>query len=386
MAKLTIKAKVTDDSKSKLEFLNREYGSFQAYLQGKKDIDLYSATKQQADRLKQRILKFGGRINGKKQYPLILRRDLINIRKDSKFPCVYWMKVPVYPKSVNLRIQTDYRHQLTEYDLREAKVIQQAGQWYIFLCIEKESEEPKPASNILAIDLGVRHIAVTTNTANTRPNFYGKDLRRIRGFYFNLRRKLGQKKAFYKIKAVKNREFLQVNYELHRISKEIVDEARRTNAIIVVGKLKGIRQRIKAGRRVRRLINNFPYHRLVQYIKYKAEWIGIKVIEVSEAYTSQTCHNCHVRDKAARKTQRMFECKNCGSQCNADYNGSMNIMQRALGILSKVGHLDYPRTSGDCRQEQDDHRGIPHALAVGVVKDDYVRTALDTIEERLLVH
>ena len=45
-----------------------------------------------------------------------------------------------------------------------------------------------------------------------------------------------------------------------------------------------------------------------------------------------------------------------------------------------------PETSGDCRQEQDDHRGIPHALAVGVVKDDYVRTALDTIEERLLVH
>src|SRR5690606_41443186 len=134
--------------------------------------------------------------------------------------------------------------------------------------------------NILAIDLGVRHIAVTTNTANTRPNFYGKDLRQIRGFHFNLRRKLGQKKAFYKIKQLKNREFLQVNHELHRISKEIVDEAKRTNAVIVVGKLKGIRQRIKAGRRVRRLVNNFPYYRLVQYIRYKAEWVGISVLEV----------------------------------------------------------------------------------------------------------
>ena len=95
---------------------------------------------------------------------------------------------------------------------------------------------------------------------------------------------------------------------------------------------------------------------------------GIKLIEVSEADTSQTCHNCHVRDKAARKTQGMFECKNCRSECNADYNGSMNIMQRALGILSKVGGiLDYPRTSGDCRQKQNDHRGIPHASAMGVV-------------------
>jgi transposase len=87
--------------------------------------------------------------------------------------------------------------------LREAKVVQREGEWYIYLCIEKENEEPKPASNVLAIDLGVRHIAVTTNTANTRPNFYGRKLREIRGFHFWLRRKLGQRKAFYKIKQLK---------------------------------------------------------------------------------------------------------------------------------------------------------------------------------------
>ena len=44
------------------------------------------------------------------------------------------------------------------------------------------------------------------------------------------------------------------------------------------GKLKGIRQRIKAARRVRRLINNFPYYRLVQYIRYKAAWFDIRVM------------------------------------------------------------------------------------------------------------
>ena len=217
LPKLTIKAKVTDDSKTKIELLKGEYGRFQTYIQGKQDVDLYSATKQQADRLRDRIIKRGGKLNPKKQYPMILRRDLIDVQKDSKFPCVYWMKVPVYPKSINLRIQTDCRHDLTEYDLREAKVIQQAGEWYIFLCIEKEIEQPKqPASNVLAIDLGVRHIAVTTNTANSRPNFYGKELRQTRGFHFNLRRKLGKKKAFYKIRALKDREFLQVNRELHR--------------------------------------------------------------------------------------------------------------------------------------------------------------------------
>jgi hypothetical protein len=36
------------------------------------------------------------------------------------------------------------------------------------------------------------HIAVTVNTANTKPNFYGNALRQIRGFHFWLRRRLGQ--------------------------------------------------------------------------------------------------------------------------------------------------------------------------------------------------
>jgi hypothetical protein len=51
---------------------------------------------------------------------------------------------------------------------------------------------------------------------------YGAVLRGIRGFYFNLRRKLGEKKASDKIKSLKNIEFLQVNHELHKISKTML--------------------------------------------------------------------------------------------------------------------------------------------------------------------
>ena len=137
----------------------------------------------------------------------------------------------------------------------------------LFMYSKKEYEKSKPVENVLAIDLGVRYISVTTNTANTRPNCYCRNLRRIRGGkYFNLRRKLASKMVFYKIVNLKNKEFLQVNYELHKISKEIVEEAKRTNAIIVVGKLINIRQkikRIKASKSLRRLINSLLYYRLV---------------------------------------------------------------------------------------------------------------------------
>jgi hypothetical protein len=51
----------------------------------------------------------------------------------------------------------------------------------------------------------------------------------------------GEKKAYDKIKSLKNIEFLQVNHELHKISKAIAEEAKRMNAVIVLGKLKSIR-------------------------------------------------------------------------------------------------------------------------------------------------
>lgn len=136
--RITIKAKVTDDSKAKLQLLEDEHRRFQAYLHGIKEVELYSETKQQADRFLDKVVKHGGKLDPKKEYPLILRRDLIDVKKDSKFDCVYWMKVPVYPKSINLRIQTDCRHDLTQYVLKESKVVRSYGDWYVYITIEKE--------------------------------------------------------------------------------------------------------------------------------------------------------------------------------------------------------------------------------------------------------
>ena len=162
-------------------------------------INLYSATKQQA----QRALKKIKQPNQKKQYPVILRRDLVDIEKDIKFEGVYWMKIPAYPNSINIRIKTSCKYELTEYSIRECKILKTQDVRYIFITIEKQDEAITPADNVLAVDLGCKNIAVTVNTINTKPNFYGATLRGIRGFYFNLRRKLGEKKASDKIKSLK---------------------------------------------------------------------------------------------------------------------------------------------------------------------------------------
>ena len=69
-ARRTIKAKIFELRKGKEELLKRNTRTSNATFNGDKSAPLYSATKQQADRLLKRI----GRSKEGKEYPLILRR------------------------------------------------------------------------------------------------------------------------------------------------------------------------------------------------------------------------------------------------------------------------------------------------------------------------
>ncbi|MEW6732188.1 MAG: zinc ribbon domain-containing protein [Acidobacteriota bacterium] len=53
---------------------------------------------------------------------------------------------------------------------------------------------------------------------------------------------------------------------------------------------------------------------------------GIKVDEVSEAYTSKTCHACKVVKESNRKHRGFYQCQ-CGWTVQADINGAANIFE-----------------------------------------------------------
>ncbi len=77
---------------------------------------------------------------------------------------------------------------------------------------------------------------------------------------------------------------------LHKISRKIVDLLYQTgHNIIYIGK-NAIESKdgIDLGRRINQHFVSIPFRRLVELIKYKANRLGINVIEVDESYTSKT--------------------------------------------------------------------------------------------------
>jgi putative transposase len=324
----TIRAKIIGLTNTKEKLISEEYKNFQLALKGI-DVNLYSATKQQA-------LRYGRKFKNHKEYPLIIRRDVFKIERQNTKLSKYWVKIPCYGRRGGVWVAVKFsptQEELLNCSIRESKLIRRNDKWFLFITIQKEVEIKKSYSSILGIDFGMKWVATVCDISNLKPKFYGKELRRIRGHYFYLRRKLAKKKirGFYKW-INNNKEKRVVNDLLHKISRDIVNKAKETNSLIAFGELKGIRKQNK-GRRFNRKLNSFPYFKLAQYIRYKANEQGILVLEIPESYTSQLCWKCG--NRGIRKNG-LFKCE-CGLKDNSDRNGAINIAKRALEYISKVG-------------------------------------------------
>ena len=82
----------------------------------------------------------------------------------------------------------------------------------------------------------IRHIATSVELATNRTVFYGKDLNHVRGWYFWLRRQLGLKKAIDAVKKIGRHERRIANDIIHKITREIVNQAIETDSLIILGK------------------------------------------------------------------------------------------------------------------------------------------------------
>jgi IS605 OrfB family transposase len=65
-------------------------------------------------------------------------------------------------------------------------------------------------------------------------------------------------------------------------SQERLSRAIETDSLIVLGKLKGLRNQEKKGKgsKFNRKLSGFPYFKFTEYLTYKAALAGIKVIKI----------------------------------------------------------------------------------------------------------
>ena len=133
----------------------------------------------------------------------------------------------------------------------------------------------------------------------------------------------------------------RVKQILHKVSKNIVNELKENKQGIAFEKLTFIRRLYQKGNgqgnNYRGKMNAWSFAEIKRQIKYKAEWEGIKVIELSSKdtrYTSSLCHKCGKRSQYDRLT-RLMSCNDCHLVIDRDVLAAINIAKKGDDVFHR---------------------------------------------------
>jgi len=228
-----------------------------------------------------------------------------------------------------------------EWELTTVEMVKRDCEWFAHFVLKKTVEVHDEPETVIAIDIGEHNLAVAVAISknNQKPmkgRFWrGSEIKRIRGLYAHIRRRLQEKHRIGKVKELRGREKRKVNQQIHIIANEIVAYAKQfPKPVIVMEDLNGVRENFKKSKKLNRRFHSLPFRKLQTYVEYKALLEGVDVMYLPKKEvrnTSKTCHRCgHV----ARVNGREFRCPECGLRYNRDLNAAINIahaLMRGMG-------------------------------------------------------
>lgn len=287
------------------------------------------------------------------------QKELRRIRKDEPIPevrfdraCVHFDKrtyslkgetVSLYTLngriSVPLRPGDHQRRILESGQPKEAELVLRKGRWFFNLVVESDDTEPVASGPVMGVDVGENSLAAHS----LGKVFGGERLRDARDRRLALRRRLqsnGSQSAKQKLRQVSGKEMRRVKHINHEASKAIIHAAIKAGvAKITMEDLTHIRDRIKAGKRMRGRLHRWAWRQLQTFVEYKANAVGIAVEYVNPAYTSQTCSHC---GHLGRRRKHRFVCENCGLRAHSDLNASRNLARIGETAVSLRAAVNTP--------------------------------------------
>ena len=220
---------------------------------------------------------------------------------------------------------------------------------YVSITVPEEPEEETLGDHYIGVDLNTTgHIAVVADPKSGKVLKLGKKGEHIHKKYKNIRKRLQKQGTYRKVKEIKNRESRIVRDLNNKVSRKIVDAAKSVKAGIKMEVLKGIRKTKKQARSFRYSLNSWSFYQLQKMIEYKAKLLGVPIVYINPAYTSQECSICGTIGKREGKR---FECPKCGHVDHADVNAAFNIAKRELSIDQFAKDRDLAKGSTDTPKE-----------------------------------
>lgn len=197
------------------------------------------------------------------------------------------------------------------------------GHWYINLPVDVECVEPK-VENAVGIDLGLKTLAtLSTGDKIEMPRFYRESERALAEAQRS--RKTKRARAIHAKARNRRKDFM------HKASNAVVQEF----GTIIVG---DVSSKKLAKTQMAKSVYDAGWAGFKQMLSYKAIRHGGRMIEVSEAMSTQTCSSCGCLPPSRPKGIaglgiREWQCSGCGLIHDRDVNAARNILRVGLDTL-----------------------------------------------------
>jgi IS605 OrfB family transposase len=187
------------------------------------------------------------------------------------------------------------------------------GYFIDFIYENDESPIQQANSHAVGIDIGYKKL-ISSSSGNI---YGGQDLNDV---YAKISRKKRNSKAYKKA-------LIERTNKTNQAINQFINEEQPS--ILIVEDLKNVKHKTKLGHKVMNKIQYWIYSRVLTNLKNKTEQRGIKMVNVSPAYTSQICSNCGTLRKENRQGED-YLCNVCNMEMDADINAAINILHRGI--------------------------------------------------------
>ena len=207
--------------------------------------------------------------------------------------------------------------------LGSLRITQKNSKWIAQVAVEPVATESN-GQKTMGVNLGLKVPAVVATDAGKTKFFGNGRQNKFKKRQFRAKRKeLAKAKKQKALKKLNNKEQRWMKEQDHKISREIINFAQSNQvSTIHLEQLQNIRNTARTSRKNEKNLHTWSFYRLSMFIAYKAALLGITVVLVNPAYTSQSCPVCGTKNHAK---DRRYKCK-CGFKSHRDRVGAINII------------------------------------------------------------
>ncbi len=253
----------------------------------------------------------------------------------------------IFPGKLPLEVKTRLSD---ETNLREVRIIPRGANYICEIVYEKISEDGyinrrwyAKNKNIAGIDSGLRNVVTIANNIGLKPIVIKGGVLKSTNQFYNKNR--AQLQSIYDLQGIKHGARMdnltdwrnaKIKTVMHIISKKVVSYCVENNiGTIVIGKNDGWKQEANMGKKNNQNFVQIPHFKLIQMILYKAEEQGIDVRLQQESHTSKCSFLDdesveHHEQYAGKRVSRGLFVSSTGKIINADVNGALNIIKKAV--------------------------------------------------------